>query len=198
MLTNAAVLLALAAPITAPPAEPPAAAPPAEAVLDVLHFSGTGCAENMTAVAPSPDRQAVTVTYADFELFVGGPASATRACTVIVRVTQPDGWTSAYGRVDQRGYATLPEGGAAQVRVSYQSANSAPVRADTTLPVPFDDSWQTAHQVEDGKHRYGPCGGPHFVAVSTELRVDAPDGGSADASVYSTDFGTDNLLWKRC
>jgi hypothetical protein len=198
MLTNVAVLLALAvpAPIAAPTVEPPA-----EAVIDILHFSGSGCPGDKTSVIHTPDQHAAALIYSEYEVFVGadrGPSPASRSCTAVVRVTPPAGYTSAVDLIDQRGYASLPPGATGDVRVSYQSANSSPVRADETLPTPFEDGWQTTHRVPADQQVYGPCGQPHFLVVNTELRVTAPDGVNADASVFSTDFSTNHLIWKRC
>jgi hypothetical protein len=152
-------------------------------------------------VSHSPDQHAAALVYSEYGMFIGPggePSPASRTCTAIIRVTPPAGYTSAVDLIDQRGSATLPAGATADVRVRYQSANSSPVRVDEKLPTPFDDGWQTAHRVPAEQQVHGPCGQPHFIVVNTELRVSAPDGVSADASVYSTDFSTNHLTWKRC
>lgn len=198
MLTNAAALLALAVPT---PIAAPAVDPPAAAVMEVLHFSGSGCAAGNTNLSHSPDRHAAALIYSEYGVFVGpdlGPSPASKSCTVVLRVTPPAGYTSAVDLIDQRGAATLPARATGEVRVSYQSANSSPVRVDERLAVPSEDFWQTLHQVPANRQVYGPCGQPHYVVVDTQLRVTAPSGVTADASVYSTDFSTNHLTWKRC
>jgi hypothetical protein len=183
----------------APPATPPGA------VLEVLDFRGSGCAKEDTLVAQSPDKEAVTVTYANFIAMAGTEGEGTEAsryCGFTLKLTPPAGYAAAIANVDERGFARLDNGATASVQVRYMPEGATGmVRADEKLSSPTDDSWQTAHPILDKDLTFSKCGKPQMIGVVTKLTVGVgtahPDT-NPFAAIASTDFATNHFVWRKC
>jgi hypothetical protein len=198
----------VAAPVTT--VEEPAAQPPSQRVtVELVIANGSGCPAGTTAVAPSPDNTAFTVSYSSYLAQVGVGALPTdfrKNCQLTVQVNVPQGFTYAISKVDYRGFADLQDGARAIQRANYYFQGSSANEFQThEFEGPYSDYWQTTDINETAELVWSPCGVQRLLNINTELRVMA---GSSDPSkttsfvaMDSTDNSVDtvyHLSWKRC
>ncbi|GLZ31723.1 hypothetical protein Lesp02_39110 [Lentzea sp. NBRC 105346] len=173
--------------------------PPTPVTIDVLSTEGTGCLPGTTAVAPSPDRTAFTVTYSDF-LVQGKGSEAKKDCRITLRVNHPQGYTYGIAATDYRGFANLDKGAGGEKRAKYFFPGMPARNLKHALTGPMSDDWQSTDRPSPGDVIHGPCKEKKPLTIDAELRIKAKDDtsfitmDSTDSSVTAT-F---KLSWKKC
>jgi hypothetical protein len=210
-ISLAAVLgIILAAPANAKPIDIPSSPPPPGSItIDVVNVNGSGCKPGTAAVAVSPDNQAFTVTYSEYQAVVGvgaGPLDFRRNCQINVKVNVPQGFTYALAQADYRGYASLAKGATAKLSTSvYFQGMSETLRASHNFKGLLDDFWQETDQVEVAALIFQPCGEKRLLNVNTDLRAAVgtsdPKKTTSLVTMDSTDGSVKTLYhfsWLKC
>jgi hypothetical protein len=143
--------------------------------IDLVTVTGTGCRPGTAAIAPSPDREAFTVTYSDYVVSVGpgtGPVDFRKNCQINVQVHAPQGWTFGIAAADYRGFARIQQGArlVARARYYFQGMPESALVTRTFRGV-FDDDWEFRDQAPVGAIVYKPCGETRLLNINTRLEV---------------------------
>jgi hypothetical protein len=172
--------------------------PPPGFSVEVLSVSGEGCPPKTTQVAPSPDRQAFTVTYSDF-LVQGKGSEAKKKCELEIRVNHPADHTYAVEATDHRGFAHLDAGTTGTKKASYHFVGHGPTRhISNDYAGPYDDNWQATDKPDPGKLTHGPCKQKKPLRIVTELRIKGKSGFMSMDSTDSSVSARFQLNWKKC
>lgn len=167
----------------------------------VLNVTGSGCRPNTTAAALSPDRNAITITYAEYLASSAGAVS--RNCRINLKINPVPGYAPAVTSVDYRGFADLVPASDAQLTASYGFHGATHVEsAALRLAGPFSDDWETTDAPEGGLVT-GRCAGSNVLDIDSTLKVTAgPAGATTDfIAMDSTDGAVPNtfhVAWRRC
>ncbi|GIF01060.1 DUF4360 domain-containing protein [Paractinoplanes rishiriensis] len=179
-------------------------APAAAPGITVLNVTGSGCRPNTTAVALSPDRTAVTITYSAYTAPAGGTATTvSRNCRINMKIDPVSGYAPTITSVDYRGFAEVAAGSAGRLAASYRFhgagwAESAAMR----LTGPFSDNWLHTDVAGEGLVT-GRCTGAHVLDVDSTLTLTSTAAGAATdvITMDSTDAvvpNTFHLSWRPC
>jgi hypothetical protein len=178
-------------------------------IIDVVNANGSGCPEDTTAIAVSPDNTAFTITYSQYTAMVGPDAGAfdfRKNCQLALDIKVPSGFTFAIASADYRGYANLARGASALEAANYYfQGNSQTTRIKHTFKGPMDSDWQKTDSVAIASLSFLPCGERRYLNINTELRV---SGGKSNTkttnsiiSMDSTDAAINTIYrvaWKKC
>ncbi|WP_131738420.1 DUF4360 domain-containing protein [Actinomadura roseirufa] len=201
-----AMITAAVAPANA--AGPHLVTAPPTLTLTIVSVNGSGCPLGTAAVAPSPLKDAFTITYSNYTAQAGGnskPPDARKNCQINLRVNAPGGFTYAISSTDYRGYAALQPGAEAIQNSSYYIAG-----LPTTKEVPhrlngaYKKNWQFTDTVSAPLMVWKPCGEERNFNINTELRVDAGEQNPTKVSLITVDSidseirTTYRFAWKTC
>lgn len=192
-------------------------APEGAKVLSV-QTQGTGCESTQTAVNFSPDLQAISVLFSNFnmELGVGTPHPLEpvqhKQCQVQVEIETPAGWSLAIKSVDYRGYTHLPVGAIAKHRFSYHTDGMPPAMLrEAPMQGPLDQEYFFHLEQPMKERKHTPCGPPNIrLQLGTHMVLKYPPrpehrtGEPRETAILSLDSADMSLKqdfqieWKRC
>lgn len=167
--------------------------------------AGDGCPANSISTNISPDAQAFTMIFGEFQVVVepeGKPQRVVRRCGVSVGLDVPVGWQFAVISLDQRGYADLPQGTRAKLttEISFSDQRSGR-KVRTRLVGPTATDFQISKQVRLAASKWSRCGGQTSLEVDLEAVVRVKKNQGAYLSIDSLDgeFNqTLGLKWQKC
>ncbi|RKS72196.1 uncharacterized protein DUF4360 [Actinomadura pelletieri DSM 43383] len=191
----------------APTASADANAAPDRITIEVQTVNGSGCPRGTTAVAPSPDRTAFTVTYSDYMAQAGGDSNPTdmrKNCQLNLKIHIPQGFTYAIASADYRGYAYLGKGASAVERANYYfQGMSSTTPVTHNLRGAYDGNWQFTDRTPVAELVWKPCGEDRNLNINTELRV--YEGNDKDETNFISFDSADGdvktiyrFQWKKC
>jgi hypothetical protein len=173
------------------------AAPGEGGSIESVESHGTGC-EGTAASAVSPDHQAATTVFSDFQTSTGegtAPEDASRNCLLMLNIKVPEGWSYSLESVDIRGFANLPRGTTATRKSLYViSGSPIHVTPPARLKGPFSNDYNDGDVSPEKPGEWSPCGGGQVLWVATQADLD----GSGKAAVYTIDSIDTELQWRRC
>ena len=171
--------------------------------------NGTGCPAGTWDASISPDGQAFTVTFSQYEAMLNpGQAMQIKDCTLGIDFHSPSGLSFAVSDFYYQGYALLDSPGmtAKQSAKYYFMGNPVPARElRTDLVGPHDDSYLFQDTIGTVDLVWSPCGTTRRLNAQTRLILqnNAQKSGSAYLNTTSVDGHTGirfrwNLLWRSC
>jgi len=165
----------------------------------VLNINGSGCREKPAAVALSPDRTAITVTYSQYLV---SPGSTTKYCSINLKVNPPTGYAPRITSVDYRGFASLESGSEVNLKAAYGFHGATHQEsAGLHLAGPFVDDWQITDAPEGGLV-IGDCKGSNVLDIDSTLTLAKTAGATTDQATMDSLDGvvpnTFHVTWQRC
>jgi hypothetical protein len=135
--------------------------------------NGTGCPAGSWDAAISPDGQAFTVSFSQYETMVNpGQALSIKDCTLGIDLVSPNGLTFAVNSFYYQGYALLDQPGmtAKQTAKYYFQGNPVGSREyGSDMTGPFDNSYLFTDNVGVVDLVWSPCGVTRRLTAQTRL-----------------------------
>jgi len=172
-----------------------------------ITYAGSGCPAGTVGNNVSPDFQAFTLLFDQYQALAGPGVSFSQKrknCQVNVSMDIPSGWSYTLFTVDTRGYVSLQPGVRAMEQSSYYfQGQSLTGRQQTIVYGPTDRNYQATDQLTLENQVWSPCGAVRSLNINTEVRVDnsAAPNNQGMMTVDSIDghfkliYG---LRWRRC
>lgn len=175
-----------------------------------ISYNGSGCPIGTVAENVAPDKQAFTLTFAEY-IAESAPylslSDARKNCQLTINLNVPQGWQFSIASFDYRGFAYLEEGMKADYSTSYYfQGGYGTGRIRRTAYGYFDDIFQFRDQVGLESLVWSPCGVERALNVNTSVFVR-----NADKNNYPDSegiIGTDSIdgqirqvwgiKWRRC
>ena len=177
------------------------APPAAEVTIDSIDYHGDGCAKGTAMASVSPDAQAFTVGFSQFDADVGqGTGASSRKCSLHIKLTIPPGWSYALASVDYIGYASLDAGITASRQSTFHISGESPeTTAASTFQGGFDGDY-AVNAVANAPLYWSRCGKGKNLMITTALAVDnrANPDGSGLITIDAVDGEVYHLVWERC
>lgn len=211
LLLVGSLATALLAPVATSPV-PVAVAAPVAATINVVAANGSGCpagtsSESMVAVTSDPaDSSAAVLEYSNFLVSAGGDASTSSsylACTVLLDVQVPSGYTFALPVFENSGYASVLDGAKATVNTRMYYTNSAlTFSVSDTITGPYNDDWRMSSRDNiSSAGIYRPCGQGVYVGLLTVVALSGTPttaGAYSSVSLIQQRIDRDTLRLRRC
>ncbi|WP_413287848.1 DUF4360 domain-containing protein [Bdellovibrio sp. HCB337] len=178
---------------------------------------GSGCESTQTAVSLSPDLQAMSVLFSNFNMELGqGTANPLlekqeKNCEIRVEIQTPPGWSMAIASVDYRGYAHLPVGAIAKHRFAYRTDGMPEANLrEAPLQGPLDQDYFFRLEQPLSERPHTPCGPPNIrLRLKSKMVLKYPvknerKTGPRETAILSLDSADVSLQqdfrleWKRC
>ena len=172
-----------------------------------ITYAGSGCPAGTVGNNVSPDFQAFTLLFDQYQALAGPGVSFSQKrknCQVNVSMDIPSGWSYTLFTVDTRGYVSLQPGVRAMEQSTYYfQGQSLTGRQQTIVYGPTDRNYQATDQLTLENQVWSPCGAVRSLNINTEVRVDnsAAPNNQGMMTVDSIDghfkliYG---LRWRRC
>ena len=172
-----------------------------------ITYAGSGCPAGTVGNNVSPDFQAFTLLFDQYQALAGPGVSFSQKrknCQVNVSMDIASGWSYTLFTVDTRGYVSLQPGVRAMEQSSYYfQGQSLTGRQQTIVYGPTDRNYQATDQLTLENQVWSPCGAVRSLNINTEVRVDnsAAPNNQGMMTVDSIDghfkliYG---LRWRRC
>jgi len=172
-----------------------------------ITYAGSGCPAGTVGNNVSPDFQAFTLLFDQYQALAGPGVSFSQKrknCQVNVSMDIPSGWSYTLFTVDTRGYVSLQPGVRAMEQSTYYfQGQSLTGRQQTIVYGPTDRNYQAKDQLTLENQVWSPCGAVRSLNINTEVRVDnsAAPNNQGMMTVDSIDghfkliYG---LRWRRC
>jgi hypothetical protein len=182
---------------------------PSGAYFASVSAMGTGCPAGTWDAAISPDGQAFTVTFSQYETLVSpGKAMDIKDCTLAIDLHSPSGLSFTVSNFYYQGYAFLSEPGmtARQTAKYYFMGNPVPAREQRSdMAGPYDNSYTFTDTILTGDLVWSPCGTQRRLNAQTRIILtnNAQKSGDGYLNNSSVDANTKtifrwNLLWRSC
>jgi hypothetical protein len=182
---------------------------PSGAYFANVSANGTGCPAGTWDASISPDGQAFTITFSQYETQVSpGQALQVKDCTLAIDLHSPNGLSFAVSDFYYQGYSYLDSPGmtARQSAKYYFMGNPVPAREQRTdLAGPYDDSYLFQDSILTGDWVWSPCGTQRRLNALTRLVLtnNAQKSGSGYLNNSSVDAQTRTLFrfglsWRSC
>jgi hypothetical protein len=204
MTTVAALATALLAPATVADA---ATLAPDGAAIEGITVSGTGCTSE-TTVYEWDDATEFRVRYGNLSARAGGtatPPDTRRACTLLLKLAIPEGYTVALNGVKAHRYVDLADGARATAGTkAYWQGKREEIKWTDTRRGPAQDYWYSEHTADPSRLVYAPCDEKRGLNITADIAVlrGTSDPAAESTAGYDT-FGAGpnaiySLTWKRC
>ena len=156
----------VAAVLAASPAKAQDAPSPGAIAIAGFSYAGPGCAQGTVAQNLSPDGQALTLIFSQYQVEGGltGPTHqqvAQRGCELTLAMRVPAGWQFSIDSVVFRGFASLEQGTRGVHNATFRYAAS-PLDtflelAQATFQGPYDDSYESVNKIRYDALGWSPC-----------------------------------------
>lgn len=175
--------------------------------IDRVSANGSGCPVGTVTAEISPDRQALTLVFADFDAAVGpdvDPARSSEFCNVSVLLDYPGGWSYSLISSDYFGRANLGAGviGRQQATYWFQGAFSRRATFSTILQGPFVGDYIRRDLLDTEAFVWSPCGTRRSMNINSNVLVSLvnPEGrGFMNVEVNEIAVRvTYGLTWRLC
>jgi len=169
------VVLALSLGLPTAFAQPPAEAPdPNELYFrDEITYGGTGCPQGSLSTAISPDGQAVTVTFDQYDAEVGPDTQPVvrQFCNLNLPMNIPSGWQYSLVELDYRGYLSLdPHVEARQTSEYYFQGQQGPSFSSVWYgPEDRDFDFSDVIGLETHNWSWSPCYEQRHLTIKTSM-----------------------------
>lgn len=170
-----------------------------------IESEGAGCPAESISTNISPDAQAFTVLFSEFQVVVepeGRPQRVVRRCDVTAALEVPQGWQFAVVSIDQRGFADLPKGTKAKLTTSIHfTEKKAGKKVQTKLHGPYSDDFQVSKAVKVAATKWSRCGGQTGLEIDMEAIVRVKKNQGALFTIDSLDGELQQTLalkWQKC
>jgi hypothetical protein len=203
MIRFASILCAVLSVASLASAKKPA--PPANQVtIDSVDYSGDGCPAGTAVASISPDAEAFTVGFSQFQAAIGpgtsGPSKP--QCHLHIKLNTPAGWSYALAIVDYLGFAALDASVTASRQATYHISGEAP---EQTVSYSFPGGFYGDYVVDDVGGAGAPvywsrCGKGKNLLIDSVLTIDNHGDGNAGGfvTIDAVDGAIFHLLWKQC
>ena len=180
-------------------------APPYVRVRNIS-YAGTGCPAGSVAENVSPDRQAFTVLFDQYQASTGPGVPFTekrKNCQVNVDLDFPQGWSFSLFTVDTRGYVALDPGvNGLQQSSYYFQGQMGTARLATPMYGPLDQDYEVRDTLGVQSLVWSPCGAQRALNINTEVRVSSFDPNAQGLITTDSIDGQFHLIyglqWRRC
>jgi hypothetical protein len=197
-LSSIALVVALSAPAMAQQSFPTNGV-----TIDSIQSNGLGCPKGSTAAVVSPDGEALTVSFSQFQATVspGGGSQAKVKCQLHIKLSIPAGWSYALASVDYRGFIALDDKVTASRQSRYHITGESP---ETTASTDFNGAVNDDYYVRDIGGDAPPyqsrCGKGKNLMIQSELDIDnsANPQGTGLITVDTLDSEVYHLTWQTC
>lgn len=178
---------------------------PDEVYINQITYGGTGCPAGSVAGNIAEDARAFTLLFDQYTAEAGPGillVAGRKACQVTLDLHIPGGWQYTLFTVDTRGFLNLESGTSAtqQNRYYFQGGLNGPALVSNFYGPRVGD-YMARDNVGITSLVWSPCGVNRALNVNTSVRVAAPWGRRALATVDSLD-GEFKLRywvqWRRC
>lgn len=195
-------------PIYAQVAPPQTTSPPAPTgpvTIKNIQPLGTGCPPGTVAHSISPEKQTLTLAYAEYtaEIGVGIPLiESGKTCNVTLEITYPQGYRFGIFAVNFKGFARLDAGvvGTLAARYFFQG-QSLPVEfvLQSSDGLQFFNDYNVRDEIIATQVMYGPCGGGGTLIINTDVRLQGTGTGAMLADTTTGKFQQIYTLdWQQC
>ena len=179
------------------------------AVALVACVAGTGCPAGSWDASISPDGQAFTVTFSQYETTVGpGQAMQIKDCTLGIDFHSPNGLSFAVSSFYYQGYALLDSAGmsARQTAKYYFMGNPVPAQENRSdMGGPYDNDYLFTDNILTGDLVWSPCGTQRRLNAQTRivLQNNPQRNGNGYLNTTSVDGATRTIFrfglsWRTC
>ena len=180
-------------------------APPYVRVRNIS-YAGTGCPAGSVAENISPDRQAFTVLFDQYQASTGPGVSFTekrKNCMLNVDLDFPQGWSYSLFTVDTRGYVSLEPGVSATQQSSYYfQGQMGTASMATPMNGPIDQNYEVRDDLTATALIWSPCGAQRALNINTEVRVTSFNPNAQGLITVDSIDGQFKLIygiqWQRC
>lgn len=178
---------------------------PRDIRLDTPNYGGNGCPRGTVATTLSTDRKTLSILFDQYIAEVGGATGKTfdrKSCNLAIPVSVPQGYSLSLLSIDYRGFNFLPNAGARSTfRVEYFFAGQQGPVFNRQFRGPLDRDFTITNRIGVRAMVWSRCGQQVILRTNSSLRVRAPSGAEAIASVDSQDVRSAivyHLQWRRC
>lgn len=188
---RALVLAGVAASLLVIPASAAQAVTPPEGVTaQLVTINGSGCSDQVGEVTLSPEGDSFTLTFSDF---LATPRRV-KACTAVVQVTAPEGYSYAVTGASYSGLAALPDGSRGVIRTTTWFQGGQSLAESWSLDGPLLGTWDHSVAIPDEHRVFSACGAGPYLVLSASVRV---AGSSSAQLVFAGDVPV-TLDWATC
>lgn len=205
LLSAVAASAAFGVHATTAEAQPPVA--PEWVRIDRISANGSGCPAGTVTAAISPDRQAVTLTFADFDASVApglDPARSSEFCGINLLLNYPGGWSFSIVTADYEGRVNLgPRVVGQQTSTYWFQGQLGRPRFATTIVGPAFGPYFRRDTLGTGAIVWSPCGARRYLNIDSDVSVSnmANPSASGFMNVKYLDVTvqvTYGLTWRLC
>ena len=171
----------------------------AQPILGTPITGGTGCPSGTVSAVLSPDRNELSVLFDQYTVEASpNRVAQPKSCQVTIPITLPEGEELEVVGADLRGFASVPEGGKAELEVRY-------LFGDTRHQTPKDKVWVrvegpkdldfTASGKPNKRYKTHCRGGTYYLVLRTQMDLNLEDAHESglitldSADVYKPDTG---------
>ncbi|MGD9739391.1 MAG: DUF4360 domain-containing protein [Bauldia sp.] len=165
-------------------------------------YGGTGCPQGTASAVLSSDGQSLSIFYDQYRAATGNGRSFDRkSCNLAIPLDVPSGYSVSVLTVDYRGFNQLPAGASSVFTVEYFFAGGQGPRFTRTFNGPRTQDFFIRNELTAASTVWSACGQDVILRTNSSVRVTAPGGRAAEATVDTEDIAAAlvyRLQWRRC
>ena len=185
-----------------------AMAAPQDVYIKNIAYNGSGCPIGSVAENLSSDKQAFTLTFAEY-IAEAGPGLSLRDgrknCQITLDLHVPQGWQYSVGTFDYRGFVVLDRGMQAKHTTSYYFQGQGRTgRFQNTMNGAMDEVFQFRQRVGLESFVWSSCNAERALNINTAISVRRKGGSRRAEGIIGTDSADGSIQqiwgirWRRC
>ena len=149
--------------------------PADDITIEDISYNGSGCPLGTVMDNVSEDKQAFTLTFAEYIAETGpdySPSDGRKNCQITLSLKVPQGWQFSIGSFDYRGWLYADKGIRAEHNTSYYfQGSSQTARFRERISGPFFDDYQFTENVGIESLVWSRCGVERALNINTAISV---------------------------